>query len=151
MENIIIESRECENTDSVFEYSKLENTDYEEILSNLSDEFIPEKKLLNENNNWYCLPFILSNKILHNQKNIEDVSSLKIGDEINIIVKYKPYFVHNNSEEFNKESCEHYINQDAYDTVSYVVSEKNKYICDMIINHGINVLDTDLIRDFILT
>lgn len=138
-----------ENTDVVVNTSNEENTDSEQILSNLSDEFIDEGKL-NTNNNWYCLPYILSNSLLSSQKDIESVTSSEVGDVISIKVKYKPYFVKNNISAFDNEVCEHYIDEDALDTVSYVVPKDKEYICKMIIQKGINVMDADFIKRYIL-
>lgn len=138
-----------ENTDVVVNTSNEENTDSEQILSNLSDEFIDEGKL-NTNNNWYCLPYILSNPLLSSQKDIENVTSSEIGDVISIKVKYKPYFVKNNISVFDNEVCEHYIDEDVLDTVSYVVPKDKEYICKMIIQKGISVMDTDFIKRYIL-
>lgn len=138
-----------ENTDVVVNTSNEENTDSEQILSNLSDEFIDEGKL-NTNNNWYCLPYILSNSLLSSQKDIENVTSSEVGDVISIKVKYKPYFVKNNISVFDNEVCEHYIDEDVLDTVSYVVPKDKEYICKMIIQKGISVMDTDFIKRYIL-
>ena len=138
-----------ENTDVVVNTSNEENTDSEQILINLSDEFIDECKL-NTNNNWYCLPYILSNSLLSSQKDIESVTSSEVGDVISIKVKYKPYFVKNNISAFDNEVCEHYIDDDVLDTVSYVVPKDKEYICKMIIQKGINVMDTDFIKRYIL-
>lgn len=149
MENIILQSYDGENTDFPFEYSNLENTDSIQELESVSDEFIDEGGL-HTNNNWYCLPYLLSNKKLSSQSNILDVKSIEIGDDITIKVVYKPFFVKNNSTEFDSESCEHYIDEDVFDTVSYVVPKDKQYICKMIIDRGINVMDTEFIKRYIL-
>lgn len=149
IEDSIIEYINVENTDVVIENPNAENTDFEQVLDNISDEFIQEDGL-NTNNNWYCLPYILSNTLLSKQSNIENVTSSEVGDIISIKVKYKPYFVKNNSSAFDKETCEHYIDNDELDTVSFTVPKDKEYICKMIIQKGINVMDTDFIKRYIL-
>ena len=148
MENIILQSYDDGNTDFPFEYSIMENTDSIQELESVSDEFIDEGGL-HTNNNWYCLPYLLSNKNLSNQTNIVNVESIEVGDNITIKVIYKPYFVKNNSSEFDSEDCEHYIDEDLFDTVSYIVPKDKEYICKMIIDKGINVMDTEFIKRYI--
>ena len=60
MENIILQSYDDGNTDFPFEYTEMENTDFIQELDSVSDEFIDEGGL-HTNNNWYCLPYLLSN------------------------------------------------------------------------------------------
>lgn len=149
MENIILQSYDDGNTDFPFEYSNVENTDSIQELESVSDEFIDEGGL-HTNNSWYCLPYLLSNKNLSRQSNIVNVESIEIGDDITIKVTYKPWFVKNNSAEFDSESCEHDIDEDLFDTVSYIVPKDKQYICKMIIDKGINAMDTDFIKRYIL-
>lgn len=149
MENIILQSYDNENTDFPFEYSNMENTDSIQELESVSCEFVDEGGL-HTNNNWYCLPYLLSNKNLSSQSNIVNVESVEVGDCIIIKVTYKPYFVKNNSAEFDSEMCEHYIDNDISDTVSYTVSKDKQYICKMIIDKGINTMDTEFIKRYIL-
>lgn len=149
MENIILQSYDDGNTDFPFEYSNAENTDSIQELESVSDEFIDEGGL-HTNNNWYCLPYLLSNKNLSSQSNILNVESVEVGDNITIKVVYKPYFVKNNSTEFNSETCEYYIDDDVLDTVSYTVPKDKQYICKMIIDKGINSMDTEFIKRYIL-
>lgn len=149
MENIILQSYDDGNTDFPFEYSNVENTDSIQELESVSDEFIDEGGL-HTNNNWYCLPYLLSNKNLSCQSNILNVESVEVGDNITIKVVYKPYFVKNNSAEFDSETCEYYIDDDVLDTVSYTVPKDKQYICKMIIDKGINTMDTEFIKRYIL-
>ena len=149
MENITLQSYDDGNTDFPFEYSIIENTDSIQELESVSDEFIDEGGL-HTNNNWYCLPYLLSNKNLSSQTNIVNVESIEIGDDITIKVTYKPYFVKNNSSEFDSEDCEHNIDENLFDTVSYIVPKDKQYICKMIIDKGINVMDTEFIKRYIL-
>lgn len=150
MNEIIEEFSINENTDTIVENTNAENTDFEQVLDNISDEFVQEGGL-NTNNNWYCLPYILSESSLSSQKDIESVISTEIGDSIFIKVKYKPYFVKNNISAFDKETCEHYIDDSELDTVSYTIPKDKEYICKMIIQKGINVMDTDFIKRYILS
>lgn len=138
-----------ENTDFPFDYSTAENTDFIQEVENLSDEFIDEGGL-HTNNNWYCLPFILSNSDLAEQKNIKNVESQEIGDNVFIKVTYKPNFLKNISSLLNDELCEHYVDENLFDIVSYTVPKDKEYICKMIIQKGINVMDTDFIKRYIL-
>ena len=149
MENIILQSYNDGNTDFPFEYSNAENTDSVQELESVSDEFIDEGGL-HTNNNWYCLPYLLSNKNLSSQSNILNVESVEVGDNITIKVVYKPYFVKNNSTEFNSETCEYYIDDDILNTVSYIVPKDKQYICKIIIDKGINAMDTEFIKRYIL-
>lgn len=151
MEEIFVnEYIDMENTNTPVEIANAENTDFEQILNNISDEFIQEDGL-NMNNNWYCLPYILSESILSSQKGIESVTSTELDGTIFINVKYKPYFIKNNSSAFDNETCEYCINEDAFDTVSYTVPKDKEYICKMIIQKGIDVMDTDFIKQYILS
>lgn len=150
MENIILQSYDDGNTDFPFEYSNAENTDSVQELESVSDEFIDEGGL-HTNNNWYCLSYLLSNKNLSRQSNIINVENVQVGDDITIKVTYKPYFVKNNSSEFDSETCEHYIDEDIFDTVLYTVPKDKQYICKMIIDKGINVMDTEFIKRYILS
>ena len=150
MNDIIEEFSINENTDTIVENTNAENTDFEQVLDNISDEFVQEGGL-NTNNNWYCLPYILSESSLSSQKDIESVTSTEIGDSVFIKVKYKPYFVKNNISAFDKETCEHYIDDNELDTVSYTIPKDKEYICKMIIQKGINVMDTDFIKRYILS
>lgn len=144
------EYTDMENTNTPIESTNAENTDFEQVLDNISDEFIQEGGL-NMNNNWYCLPYILSESILSSQKDIESVTSTELDGTIFINVKYKPYFIKNNSSAFDNEKCEYCINEDVFDTVSYTVPKDKEYICRMIIQKGINVMDTDFIKQYILS
>ena len=151
MEEIFVnEYIDMENTNTPVEITNTENTDFEQILNNISDEFIQEDGL-NMNNNWYCLPYILSESVLSSQKDIESVTSTELDGTIFINVKYKPYFIKNNSSAFDNETCEYCINEDVFDTVSYTVPKDKEYICKMIIQKGINVMDTDFIKQYILS
>lgn len=151
MEEIFVnEYIDMENTNTPVEITNTENTDFEQILNNISDEFIQEDGL-NMNNNWYCLPYILSESVLSSQKDIENVTSTELDGTIFINVKYKPYFIKNNSSAFDNETCEYCINEDVFDTVSYTVPKDKEYICKMIIQKGINVMDTDFIKQYILS
>ena len=151
MEEIFVnEYIDMENTNTPVEITNTENTDFEQILNNISDEFIQEDGL-NMNNNWYCLPYILSESVLSSQKDIENVTSTELDGTIFINVKYKPYFIKNNSSAFDNETCEYCINEDIFDTVSYTVPKDKEYICKMIIQKGINVMDTDFIKQYILS
>lgn len=149
MENIILQSYDDGNTDFPFEYSVMENTDSIQELDSVSDEFIDEGGL-HTNNNWYCLPYLLSNKKLSSQSNIINVESIEVGDDITIKVVYKIFFVKNNSAEFDSENCEHYIDENLFDTVYYTVPKDKQYICKMIIDKGINAMDTEFIKRYIL-
>lgn len=140
----------AENTDAIVESSNAENTDFEQVLDNTSDEFIMEEGGLNTNSNWYCLPYILSNRSLSKQSDIENVTSTEIGDNVSIKVKYKAGFVGNNSSVFDSETCEHYIDDDELDTVIYTVPEDKKYMCKIIISKGVDALDTEFIKKYIL-
>ena len=151
MEEIFVnEYVDMENTNAPVETTNAENTDFEQTLNNISDEFIQEDGL-NMNNNWYCLPYILSESVLSSQKDIENVTSTELDGTIFINVKYKPYFIKNNSSAFDNETCEYCINEDVFDTVSYTVPKDKEYICKMIIQKGINVMDTDFIKQYILS
>lgn len=138
-----------ENTDFPFDYSDSQSTDAVQVLDSESDEFIDEGGL-HTNNNWYCLPYILSNRELSKQSHIENVESVEVGDNTFIKVAYKQGFVDNNSSLFDNEICEHYTDENVLDTVTYTVPKDKEYICKMIIQKGINVMDTDFIKRYIL-
>ena len=148
MKNITLQSYNGENTDFPIEYSNLENTNSIQELKSISDEFIDEGGL-HTNNNWYCLAYLLSNKNLSRQSNISNVESIEVGDNITIKVTYKPCFIKNNSDEFNAETCEHHIDYDILNTVFYTVPKDKQYICKMIIDKGINAMDTEFIKRYI--
>lgn len=150
MEDFIIEYPSAENTDALVEATNAENTDFEQVLDNISGEFIQEEGGLNMNNNWYCLPYILSNRSLSSQKNIENVTSTEVGDNVSIKVTYKPHFISTNRSEFDSETCEYYIDENELNTVTYTVPEDKKYICKIIVSKGVDALDTEFIKKYIL-
>lgn len=140
----------AENTDAIVESSNAENTDFEQVLDNMSDESIQEEGGLNMNSNWYCLPYILSNRSLSSQKDIENVTSTEVADNISIKVTYKPGFIESNGSAFDSETCEHYIDENEPNVITYTVPEDKKYMCKIIISKGIDALDTEFIKKYIL-